>query len=191
MPIGFLPFGHAYYWAKRSSTWIDRSFDRSGWPPLLQTRGLLHREDQLGSSPYSNLAAIPRARWGTKEWSDYARFLEEQGLELFRDLEVTEKELEATRRKLARKVSKRSAAIATATLGLLAKAFDTAVARGRKQGSFDIEIAKRALEIKAESPKRITDLEAAKFALEEKGRGRYRASRNILNCMSRLRRSQN
>jgi len=44
----------------------------------------------------------PRERWGAKEWEDYAKFLEESGARLMRDLLSTKDQLRLARRKLAR-----------------------------------------------------------------------------------------
>lgn len=191
--FGFGPFGTLLLNPFRSGKWSE--FGRfqitggDGWPPRLPFKGIVG--GAFGKySRFAYLGELPREQWGATEWADYAAFLEEKGREMREDLIDAEREISDLRRKLTRR--RIGAAVRPVPRGLLYGPLSGPPRKkpGRRPGSVAQDIAIEALDIQAQSRRRLTDKEAAEEALVRRGMGRYRVQerRVILNYMSRRRR---
>lgn len=157
---------------------------QSEWPPEFPRPGtILFPSDD---------PQTPREQWGATEWEAYAKFLEESGGRLMRDLLSTKDQLRLARRKLARSRHPDTAWAHRALFGIKDTTSDSAPKkRGRKPTRMaeaaEIIAIRDELEAKGQ---RITDRDALGEWHFRNGRRRSlaRTDRNRLNSVSEYRR---
>ncbi len=170
----FTPNIAALYWLSQ-----DRR-----WPPQFP------RTETLLTS-YGD-PKMPREEWGVAEWRSYALFLEESGKQIVRDITRFESELQDAHRKLSRRKSNSRTKEPIMLLGLLTD--QNRPPRGRKPTGRTDAIVGEVLAIRTEleaDGRRVTDREALGewFSRQGMRRSRVNENRNILNAISKSRRS--
>lgn len=164
-----------------ASLFMSFAIDNPRWPP---------RPSILGNPEYFRLLDFNKqSEWGVAEWRTYAKYLEESGASITKQLAKAKDDLYKQREKSGR----RTKPLQYRKGSLLTGFEDQPKAkRGRKPGSGEAkDLANRALEVKAEmeqSGKNITNIDALKELKKQTGRRNWKydvKDRSILNAMKK------